>query len=77
MHGQVIEPDAAPMSFRPPVQPKPKVAPRTAADPRMVTPDHYADADAARAAGDDLKFSSLKVIQSGFAKKRVDLFEAL
>nr|CUU97969.1 hypothetical transcript [Hymenolepis microstoma] len=62
------------MSSRPPIHPKPKVAPRGTADPRIITPDYYAD----RPASDiDPKFTSLKFIQSGYTKKRVDLFEAL
>lgn len=71
----MIESEDAQMAYRPPVQPKPKVAPRGTLDPRMVTPDYYADA--AGSQGVDPKFSSLKVIQSGYTKKRVDLFEAL
>ena len=76
-HGQVLEPQDVPQIYRPPVQPKPKVALRAQGDPHIVTPDNYGDGNNAGAAGDNLKFSSLKGIQSGFAKKRVDLFEAL
>ncbi|VDN96347.1 unnamed protein product [Rodentolepis nana] len=62
------------MFNRPPIHPKPKVAPRGTADPRIITPDYYTD----RPSSDiDPKFTSLKFIQSGYTKKRVDLFEAL
>lgn len=73
----MVEPDSVQFAYRPPVQPKPKVAPRGTADPRMVVPDYYAGAEASRASGQDPKFSTLKIIQSGYTKKRVDLFEAL
>ncbi|KAM7539059.1 hypothetical protein Aperf_G00000054009 [Anoplocephala perfoliata] len=77
IHGQTIESENVQMAYRPPVQPKPKVAPRGTADPLMVTPDYYTDAAGSQSTGIDPKFSSLKVIQSGYTKKRVDLFEAL
>ncbi|VDD82353.1 unnamed protein product, partial [Mesocestoides corti] len=69
MHGQVIEPETNQLAYRPPVQPKPKVAPRATADPQMVIPEPYTGGSATSAAGQDLKFSSLKVTQTGFAKK--------
>ncbi|KAM3173261.1 hypothetical protein ACTXT7_012864 [Hymenolepis weldensis] len=75
--GQIIESEDMPMSNRPPIHPKPKVAPRGTADPQIITPDYYADDSASRGFGIDPKFSSLKVIQSGYTKKRIDLFEAL
>ncbi|CDS37877.1 ezrin [Echinococcus multilocularis] len=77
IHGQLVEPEDVQLAYRPPIQPKPKVAPRGTADPRMVLPDYYAGVEASRGPGQDPKFSSLKVIQSGYTKKRVDLFEAL
>lgn len=77
MPGQVIESNDVNLAYRPPVQPKPKVAPRGTVDPQIVQPDFYADASSSRASGEDLKFSSIKYIQSGYTKKRVDLFEAL
>lgn len=75
--GQIIESEDMPMSNRPPIYPKPKVAPRGTADPQIITPDYYADSPASGGFGIDPKFSSLKVIQSGYTKKRIDLFEAL
>ncbi|KAL5104663.1 Moesin [Taenia crassiceps] len=77
IHGQLVEPDDVQLAYRPPVQPKPKVAPRGTADPRMVVPDYYTGVEASRGPGQDPKFSTLKIIQSGYTKKRVDLFEAL
>ncbi|KAL5971777.1 Moesin [Taenia solium] len=77
IHGQLIEPDDVQMAYRPPVQPKPKVAPRVTADPKMVVPDYYNGVEPFRGPGQDPKFSTLKIIQSGYTKKRVDLFEAL
>ncbi|VDM32600.1 unnamed protein product [Hydatigera taeniaeformis] len=77
IHGQLVEPDDVQLAYRPPVQPKPKVAPRGTADPRMVVPDYYSGAESSRNSSQDPKFSTLKIIQSGYTKKRVDLFEAL
>ncbi|VDL62943.1 unnamed protein product [Hymenolepis diminuta] len=77
LSGQIIESEDMPTSNRPPIHPKPKVAPRGTADPQIITPDYYADSPASGGFGIDPKFSSLKVIQSGYTKKRIDLFEAL
>ena len=73
----MIDSEDVQLAYRPPVQPKPKVAPRGTVDPKIVTPDYYANVNGSPAIDQDPKFASLKVIQSGYTKKRVDLFEAL
>ncbi|VDK41009.1 unnamed protein product [Taenia asiatica] len=77
IHGQLIESDDVQMAYRPPVQPKPKVAPRGTVDPKTVVPDYYNGVEPFRGPGQDPKFPTLRIIQSGYTKKRVDLFEAL
>lgn len=73
----MIESEDIQLAYRPPIQPKPRVAPRGTVDPQIVEPDFYADSPGTRAPGQDPKFSSIKYIQSGYTKKRIDLFEAL